>query len=53
MAYALAVLFDSSAAGPRGRGAAKLPPCRDWLKVKTQAWREANRERWRLFEERR
>jgi len=24
--------------------------CRDWLKVKTQAWRDANRERWRLFE---
>jgi bifunctional non-homologous end joining protein LigD len=24
--------------------------CRDWLKVKTAAWREANRERWRLFE---
>ena len=24
--------------------------CRDWLKVKTLAWRETNRERWRLFE---
>ena len=24
--------------------------CRDWRKVKTQTWREANRERWRLFE---
>ena len=23
--------------------------CRDWRKVKTAAWREANRERWRLF----
>jgi bifunctional non-homologous end joining protein LigD len=23
---------------------------RDWLKVKTMAWREASRERWRLFE---
>ena len=23
---------------------------RDWRKVKTAAWREANRERWRLFE---
>jgi len=23
--------------------------CRDWRKVKTTAWREANRERWRLF----
>jgi bifunctional non-homologous end joining protein LigD len=24
--------------------------CHDWRKVKTAAWREANRERWRLFE---
>jgi bifunctional non-homologous end joining protein LigD len=24
--------------------------CRDWRKVKTPAWREANRQRWRLFE---
>jgi len=24
--------------------------CRGWRKVKTVAWREANRERWRLFE---
>src|SRR5262245_10203526 len=24
--------------------------CRDWRKVKTAIWREANRERWRLFE---
>jgi bifunctional non-homologous end joining protein LigD len=24
--------------------------CRDWRKIKTTAWREANRERWRLFE---
>ena len=24
--------------------------CRDWIKVKTEAWREANRERWRMFE---
>jgi bifunctional non-homologous end joining protein LigD len=23
---------------------------RDWRKIKTVAWREANRERWRLFE---
>ena len=23
--------------------------CRDWRKVKTATWREANRERWRLF----
>jgi bifunctional non-homologous end joining protein LigD len=25
---------------------------RDWLKIKTAAWREANRGRWRLFEKR-
>ena len=25
-------------------------PSRDWLKVKTAAWREANRERWRAFQ---
>jgi bifunctional non-homologous end joining protein LigD len=25
-------------------------PSRDWRKVKTAAWRVANRERWRLFE---
>jgi bifunctional non-homologous end joining protein LigD len=24
--------------------------CRDWRKIKTVAWREANRERWRMFE---
>ena len=24
--------------------------CPDWRKVKTLAWREANQERWRLFE---
>jgi bifunctional non-homologous end joining protein LigD len=24
--------------------------CRGWRKVKTVAWREANRDRWRLFE---
>jgi ATP-dependent DNA ligase len=24
--------------------------CRGWRKVKTMAWRGANRERWRLFE---
>src|SRR5262249_17030538 len=27
-------------------------PFRDWQKIKTQAWLEANRERWRLFEPR-
>jgi bifunctional non-homologous end joining protein LigD len=25
------------------------PRC-DWIKVKCPSWREANRERWRLFE---
>jgi bifunctional non-homologous end joining protein LigD len=25
---------------------------RDWVKIKTAAWRTANRERWRLFEKR-
>jgi bifunctional non-homologous end joining protein LigD len=25
-------------------------PSRDWVKTKTAAWREANRERWRMFE---
>ena len=24
--------------------------CKDWRKIKTAAWREANHERWRLFE---
>jgi ATP-dependent DNA ligase len=24
--------------------------CRDWVNVKTVAWREANRERWQPFE---
>ena len=24
--------------------------CRDWVKIKTAAWREANRERWRAFQ---
>jgi len=24
--------------------------CRDWVKVKTAVWRDANRERWRMFE---
>jgi ATP-dependent DNA ligase len=24
--------------------------CRDWRKEKTVGWREANQERWRLFE---
>jgi len=42
--------------GPRGRGeqtaecAYRSGACRDWRKVKTVAWREANRERCRLFE---
>jgi hypothetical protein len=33
------------------RGTAyKSGDCRDRRKVKTNAWREANRERWRMFE---
>jgi bifunctional non-homologous end joining protein LigD len=24
-------------------------PCRDWVKVKSAAWRDANRERWKLL----
>jgi hypothetical protein len=27
----------------------KSGACRRWRKIKTTAWREANRERWRLF----
>jgi bifunctional non-homologous end joining protein LigD len=27
-------------------------PGRDWRKIKTAAWKAANRERWRLFERR-
>jgi ATP-dependent DNA ligase len=27
-------------------------PCRHWRKIKTAAWKAANRERWRLFERR-
>jgi len=27
-------------------------PSRDWVKAKTARWREANRQRWRLFEKR-
>ena len=25
-------------------------PCRDWVKVKSAIWREANRERWSLLQ---
>ena len=28
-------------------------PSRDWVKVKCSAWREANKDRWELFERRR
>ena len=27
-------------------------PTKDWLKVKTSAWRAANRDRWEMFEKR-
>ena len=36
----------------RARSAYRSGPSRDWVKVKTAAWRAANRERWRLFEKR-
>jgi hypothetical protein len=36
----------------RQASAYRSGPSRDWLKVKTAAWREANRERWRMFEKR-
>jgi bifunctional non-homologous end joining protein LigD len=28
-------------------------PCKDWRKIKTTAWRQANKERWKLFGEER
>jgi hypothetical protein len=35
----------------QARGTAyRCGDCRNWKKVKTAAWREANRERWRKFE---
>jgi ATP-dependent DNA ligase len=34
----------------RGDAPYRSGQCRGWRKVKTVAWREANRERWRLFE---
>jgi bifunctional non-homologous end joining protein LigD len=34
----------------RQASAYRSGPSRDWVKVKTAAWREANRERWRQFE---
>jgi bifunctional non-homologous end joining protein LigD len=36
----------------RQASAYRSEPSRDWVKVKTEAWRAANRERWRLFEKR-
>jgi len=35
----------------RRDGAYRSGPRCGWIKVKTQAWREANKERWRLFEQ--
>jgi bifunctional non-homologous end joining protein LigD len=34
----------------RQASAYRSGPSRDWVKVKTATWREANRERWRLFQ---
>ena len=34
----------------RARSAYRSGPSRDWVKIKTAAWRAANRERWRLFQ---
>jgi len=34
----------------RGAAPYRSGSSRDWQQIKTQAWREANRERWRLFE---
>jgi len=34
----------------RKASAYRSGPSRDWVKTKTAVWREANRERWRLFE---
>jgi bifunctional non-homologous end joining protein LigD len=36
----------------RQASAYRSGPSRDWVKVKTAAWRETNRERWRMFEKR-
>jgi ATP-dependent DNA ligase len=33
------------------RGSAyRSGPCHNWVKVKSTLWRDANRERWKLFE---
>ena len=34
----------------RRNSAYRSGECRDWRKIKTAAWRAANRERWRMFE---
>jgi ATP-dependent DNA ligase len=34
----------------RRNGAYRSGPRCGWIKTKTKTWREANRERWRLFE---
>jgi bifunctional non-homologous end joining protein LigD len=36
----------------RQTSAYRSGPSRDWVKIKTAAWRAANRERWRMFEKR-
>jgi bifunctional non-homologous end joining protein LigD len=45
--HGLEGIVSKRARSPYGSG-----PSRDWVKVKTAAWRAANRERWRLFEKR-
>jgi ATP-dependent DNA ligase len=34
----------------RKASAYRSGPSRDWVKIKTAAWKEANRERWRMFQ---
>jgi len=54
MAAAVAAVAGTALAGSvvskRRDAPYRSGECRDWVKVKTTAWRKANRERWRLFE---
>jgi ATP-dependent DNA ligase len=45
--HGLEGIFSKRQASPYRSGLS-----RDWVKIKTTVWREANRERWRLFEKR-